>query len=123
MPMKRRVSKTREPQVTSEAIALYERGRLLQRRKRSEEVQRELTTIAFQLAHALKLQPWDECPLDVDTEAPPAFMRSELEVADWHRSREIRYQLEQAIRARRDAAREAKRAAGQAASSPVIPPA
>lgn len=125
MPVKRRPGgpKAHGPQVTPEAIALYARGRLLQqRRKWSEAVERELTEISFQLAGALKLAPYEEDPLDVDTEAPPSFMRSDLEIADWHRSREIRYQLESALRARRDAAREAKRTMSSAPTPPEQPP-
>jgi len=124
MPVKRRPGgpKAHGPQVTPEAIALYERGRQLQRRKWSKETERELTDVSFQLASALKLAPFNECPLDVDTEEPPAWVRSDFEVADWHRSREIRYQLESALRARRDAAREARRAVPPSPPPEQAPP-
>jgi len=115
MPYKRRVSKDRgEPQVTGEAISLFERARQLQRRKWSEETERELSDLSFRLGAELKLAPYEEDPLDCDTDEPPSWMRSENEITDYHRSRQIRLMLEQALRARRDAAREAERRAVEA---------
>jgi hypothetical protein len=112
MPYKRRVSKDRgEPQINAAAIDLYERARQLQRRKWSEQTERELSDVAFRLGAELKLAPYEEDPLDCITEEPPSFMRSDNEIADWHRSRAIRQMLDDALKARRDAAREAERRA------------
>jgi hypothetical protein len=106
MPFKRRVHKLREVQISPEAVALFERGIKLTQRTRSEEVDRELSDISFELARALGLKPWNDCPLvDCEHKDPPSFLHDGPEVDDWQRSRGIRLELEAALRERRRAAR------------------
>jgi hypothetical protein len=110
MPVKRRGgSKARAMQVTPKAIALYERGlRLL---ARGED--HALNTLSYELAAELGLRPWHTCPLDtVSYSAAPDWMRSQVERDDWHRSAGIRDQLEEALRDRRRAQREARPSGG-----------
>jgi hypothetical protein len=124
MPYKRRVSKDRgEPQITPIAIDLYQRARQLQqRRKQSPETERELSDLSFRLSAELKLARYEEDPLDCDREQPPRWLKTEYEVEDYFRSRQIRQQLEQALKARRDSVREVERKAKAGAEAKATAP-
>jgi hypothetical protein len=66
-----------------------------------------LSDISYELACELGLRPWADCPLlDCQPNEPPAFLNSPHEIADWHRSKGIRGELQAAIRQRKKAARE-----------------
>jgi hypothetical protein len=65
-----------------------------------------LNDVSYELAVELGLKPWNDCPLlDCQPNEPPAFLDSPHEIADWHRSKGIRRELQTAIQARRKAAR------------------
>src|SRR5262249_16125942 len=105
MPFKRRVSKIREVQITSQAVALFERGIKLTQRTRSEATDRELSDVSFEAGRGRGLKPWNDCPLvDCEHKDPPSFL-GEHGVEDWQRSRGIRLELEAALRERRQEAR------------------
>jgi hypothetical protein len=111
------------PHVSPEAVTLFERGAKLMRRKPTEDIERALNNVSFELGRVLGLKAWNDCPLtDCDCHSPPPFLDSRDEIEDWWRSRWIREQLEDALRARRKAEREARKAAGQA-PAPSPPPA
>ena len=98
--------------ITPEAVALFRRGLRLIRR--GDEDRREYLDVCYELDRVLGLRPWQEPVLDtVGFDAPPDWMDSGPVIADWHRSANIRRQLEAALAA----ARKVKRARGDAAAS------
>jgi len=98
--------------ITPEAVALFRRGLRLIRR--GDEDRREYLDVCYKLDRVLGLRPWQEPVLDtVGFDAPPDWMDSGPVIADWHRSANIRRQLEAAL----TAARKVKRARGDAAAS------
>jgi hypothetical protein len=105
------------PRITPRALDLFERGKRLKARGKEE---REFSEVSYALDVELQQKPWQESALDVDTDEPPAYMRTPAEIADYRRARAIRLELEAALRARRKAQREAKRA--QNAATDATPP-
>jgi hypothetical protein len=104
--------------INDAAITLFERG--LRCTTRGDEGD-ALNRLSYELGSALKLRPWHFCPFDtVGYSAPPGWMKSEAERADWFRSAGIRDQLQLALKARRKARRQSK-AAGGAPSAPPKP--
>jgi uncharacterized protein with von Willebrand factor type A (vWA) domain len=106
MPYKRRLSKANATKITPEVLALFKEGqRLHHRQDRSDEDRRAYSRASYALDAALGLRPWMEPVLDtVGLTEPPEWMDTELEQTDWHRSAELRRQLEAALvvqRARR----------------------
>ena len=117
MPYKRRGSKERDTRITGAAVSLYERGKRLIARGDEDG----LRDVSFQLAIELKLKPRNECPLDCDEGTPPDYMDTDAEIADYIRSRAIRLELEQALRARRrGSARGAPGRTKAAEAAPVL---
>ena len=109
MPYKRRNgSKQRDGQITDAAVTSFEEGLRLRRRERWSTA---IAANALALAIALGMKPWNPDVFDCDDGTPPDDMRTDMEIADYHRSRGIRLDLEQALRERRRAARMARRAA------------
>jgi len=98
--------------ITPEAVALFRRGLRLIRR--GDEDRREYLDVCYKLDRVLGLRPWQEPVLNtVGFDIPPDWMDSEPVIADWHRSANIRRQLEAALAA----ARKVKRARRDAAAS------
>jgi len=96
--------------ITPEAIAVFERGKRCLARGDDDG----LSDASYQLALALRLKPWNECPFDTIGESePPAWETSEFARTDWRRSKALADQLEQALRDKRKAEREARRAQPQ----------
>jgi hypothetical protein len=125
MPGTRRtpIGRTPIPHVSPEAVTLFERGAKLMRRKPTEDIERALSPVSFELGRVLGLKAWNDCPLvDCDCREPPPFLDTRDEIEDWWRSRWIREQLQDALRERRKAEREARKPAGQA-PAPTPPPA
>jgi len=124
MPTKRTpIRRSPLPQITNAALDLFEKGLRLRRR---QEWSREIADNAYQLILELGMKPWNEDVFDCDSDTPPDFMRSPAELEEYARSREIRLELEAALRAKRKAAREAGRAqkaAKDAPDQPTPPPA
>jgi hypothetical protein len=108
MPGTRRtpISRTPNPHITPEAIALYEKGKRFIARGKYDAP--ELSQISYELGRVLGVRPWQCCPLVdcVGYSEPADWMDTEREREDWFRSAEIRDQLETALRARRKAVRE-----------------
>jgi hypothetical protein len=107
MPMKRRLAKAREPQITDAAVTLFERAKKLLRRPESEQSERELLDISCELAVELHLKPWAICPLDTLGFTGP----SPWEGDSWWPAAALADELEAALRKRRKAARAARRVA------------
>jgi len=106
--------------IDAEAIALFDRGvRRMGRLERTDEhpwQDRTLLDISYKLAIALRLKPWNICPLDCyGREAPWPWMKGELEIADWHCSKGICAQLEAALKTKR----RVQSAKGQAPDQPT----
>jgi len=103
MPVKRRLSKQREHAIDHEALALFERGLQLHRRRhRSIEHGRDYTAAASRLDRALGIRLWQQPVLDCTNETkPPDWMDHELEISCWHSSKQIEQQLQQALAAQR----------------------
>jgi hypothetical protein len=99
--------------ISPDAITLFERGKRLI--ARGDYDAPALRDISYQLAVELKLKPWLCCPLVdcVGYSEPAEWMDSDREREDWFRSAAIRDQLEQALKARRKAEREARKKAAE----------
>src|SRR5262249_53717138 len=96
------------------------------RLRRRQEWSREIADNAYQLILELGMKPWNEDVFDCDSDTPPDFMRSPAGFEDNARSREIRLELEPALRPNRKPAPEAGRAqkaAKDAPDQPTPPPA
>jgi len=81
MPRKRRTAKERATKVPPEAVAAFQRG----------------DKDALDLA--IGLRPWECSPFDVDGDEPPEWMRDQFQKERWRNAREIRLELEAALRA------------------------
>jgi hypothetical protein len=103
VPYKRRQSKSNDVRITPEALVLFEEGlRLHRRQDRSNEDRRAYSQASYALDAALGLRPWMESPLDtLGVTEPPAWMDTELEQTDWHKSVAIRCRFETALAAQR----------------------
>jgi len=107
--------------ISVEAIDLFERGVRLQRRRETQAVYDELNRISVELGRTLGLRPWVPCPLlNCDAEKPPDYTTGELAIANWYKSRGIRLELEAAIRARAERARQVKTGSSSPPQSPPI---
>jgi hypothetical protein len=118
MPGTRRTPTGRSPLpvITPQAVALFEQGTRLMRRRQSKEVKSAVSDVTFELARVLGLKPWNDCPLtDCDGSEPPTYLHSAFEIEDWWRSRWLREALQDAVQARRKAEREAHRSPDQPA--------
>jgi hypothetical protein len=115
MPYKRRITKERDGQITSEAVEIYRRG-LKAMRRGDDDVLRDFS---YRLAGELGLKPWMTCPLDtIGHTAPAGWEDTDREREDWHRSKALANRLEKALRARRRATREARKAAAAVPDQP-----
>jgi hypothetical protein len=106
MPGTRRtpIGRTPGPRLTPRALDLFEHGARLMKRGPNAP---GLNDVSYELALELGLKPWNDCPLvDCQANDPPSFLNTAAEIADWHRSKAIRRELQAAIQARKKAARE-----------------
>jgi hypothetical protein len=111
MPTKRiPIGRPPAPRITPRAIELYAQAKRLLRRPETEENERALSDVSYQLSAELGLEPWATDPLDcIGCTEPPQWERgSELATEDWYRSAALRDELEQALRDRRRARRQAR---------------
>jgi hypothetical protein len=77
--------------------------------------------MSFQLMHALRLRPWCEPPLyTLGMDKPPDWLTNQPAIDDWHRSKLIAGQLEQALQERRKAQREARSNGASNQPPPVV---
>ena len=117
MPRKRRVDKTRDGRITNRAVDLFELGLKLRAQQRDRH---EIDDVAIALVQALGLGPhqWDPL-LDCNDDEPPTWLTDPDKIEDYHNSRQIRLDLEAAMRERR----RARHAAPQPTPTPDLPPA
>jgi hypothetical protein len=109
MPYKRRDGgpKAREPQITPAAVALYERAQKLLRKPQSDARDQILSDLGFDIAAELKLKPWVPNIFNVVGYSKPEPYE---DADDWWKVAELAEQLEAAVKAKRKAEREARRA-------------
>jgi hypothetical protein len=101
MPYKRRTSKERDGRITPRAVELFER---LMRLPRPVKWTPENSDLGLQFDLELGLEPHVPHPVfDCDRDEPPLWMDDRDRIADYHRSRQIRLELERALRERRKA--------------------
>jgi hypothetical protein len=96
-----------QPTVTDAAVTLYARAKRLLRRPQTDAVHRELQAVSHELAVELKWKPWMVDVIDTIGFAGP----SQWEGESWWQAAAVADELEQALRARRKAARMARSAA------------
>ena len=110
----------RSPQlvITNAALDIFEQ---VMRLKRKQKWSRKIADLSYALDVELGKRPWYEDVLDCDTDEPPDYMRTDAEIEGYRRSRAIRLKLENLLRDRRRAAREAKRAQKAAEPPPDQP--
>jgi hypothetical protein len=123
MPMKRRTSKERNlPRITVRAVDLFERGLRLQAQRNQT---REFADIAVALGQELGMGPWQADVFDCYKDEPPYWLTERDKVEDYWRSRQIRLELEAALRERRKARRTGASTAATPQSAPPadLPPA
>ena len=103
MPYKRRTSKERDGRITPRAVELFER---LMRLPRPVKWTPENRDLELQFDRELGLMPHEPHPVfDCSHPQPPMWMNERDKIADWHRSRQIRLELERVLRERRKARR------------------
>src|SRR5262249_23412285 len=110
----------RSPQlvITNAALDIFEQ---VMRLKRKQKGSGKIAALSSALVVDLGKPPWYEDVLDCDTDEPPDYMRTDAEIEGYRRSRAIRLKLENLLRDRRRAAREAKRAQKAAEPPPDQP--
>src|SRR5262245_32943012 len=105
--------------ITQHAIDLFEQG--LRYQRRGNDIPADL---GYEFVRELRLEPWAEDPFDTTTDEPPDWYdNSRFALDDYQRSRALRLQLEQLVKDRRRARREARQRQAAVVSDPASPPA
>jgi len=105
------ISRQATAQITPYVIDLFAKAlKLRSYSPRADRAHRNYLDTCLQLHQALRRKPWEEDICDVAyCKEPPEWYTSSLALEDWHSAKEIERTLQQALRARRELAREARR--------------
>ena len=108
MPIKRRVSKTREHQITDEAVEAFVRAEAIwdaggyEKWEEEGGRRREYLDASSALGRSVGLRPWETSPLDVpENGPPPERWKSPNGISDWQQAQNLRRELIKAARKRR----------------------
>lgn len=105
--------------ITERSLDLFEQG--LRHQRRGDDIPADL---GYEFVRELRLAPWAEDPLDCSSDEPPDWYSSDqFALDDYQRSRALRLQLEQLVKDRRRARREARQRQAAVVSDPASPPA